>query len=258
MKYVIPFILLLFVSLNAYGELKKEIIEYRHGDTLLEGYLVYDDSFKQKRPGVLVIHEWTGINENVKNHADEIARLGYVAFSLDMYGKGVRPKNVEEASYQASIYRKDRGLMRERAKAGMETLRQHELVDSKKIAAIGYCFGGGAVLELARSGADINGVVIFHGNMDTPNPADAKNIKAKVLVLHGADDPHVADEQVISFLKEMRQAGIDFQLIIYGGAVHSFTNPFAGNDNSKGAAYNEKADRRSWKAMQQFFDEIFQ
>jgi len=147
--------------------------------------------------------------------------------------------------------------MRARAQAGLETLKSQPMVDAKRLAAIGYCFGGTTVLELARSGADVVGVVSFHGGLDTPNPVDAKNIRGKVLVLQGGDDPFVPPEQVTAFQDEMRKAGVDWQFVTYGGAVHSFTNPASGNDNSKGAAYNAAADRRSWLAMQQFFNELF-
>ena len=147
--------------------------------------------------------------------------------------------------------------MRRRARAGLDVLLKQELTDSARVAAIGYCFGGGAALELARSGAPLAGVVSFHGNLDTPNPADARNIKGKILVCDGGDDPHVPPEQVIAFQKEMRDADVDWQINIYGGAVHAFTNPAAGNDPSSGAAYNAEADRRSWQAMKDFFSEIF-
>jgi dienelactone hydrolase len=257
MKTLMFCILFFSMTLNAGAELKKQTMEYRHGDTVLEGYLVYDDAVKDRRPGVLVVHEWTGINENVKNHADAIAALGYVAFAADMYGKGIRPATMQEASAQATIYKNDRNLMRERVKSGLDFLMKQPMVDAKRIAAVGYCFGGTTVLELARSGADVWGVVSFHGSLDTPNLEDAKGIKAKVLVLHGADDPYESKEQVDMFLKEMKDARVDFQMVFYGGAVHSFTNPFAGSDPSKGAAYNEKADKRSWEAMKQFFVEIF-
>jgi dienelactone hydrolase len=147
--------------------------------------------------------------------------------------------------------------LRARVNAGLDALRRQPLVDPKRIAAIGYCFGGTTVIELARSSADISGVVCFHGGLDSPTPADGKNIKCKVLVCHGADDPFSSPQDIAAFENEMRQGGVDWQLIKYGGAVHSFTQPNAGNDNSKGAAYNEKADKRSWEAMKQFFAEIF-
>ena len=151
----------------------------------------------------------------------------------------------------------DRPLMRERINAALATLNKNPLVDSARVAAIGYCFGGTTVLELARSGADIAGVVSFHGGLDAPDPMDGKNIKGKVLVCHGADDRASSPQDITAFENEMRQGGVDWQLIKYGGAVHAFTQPMAGNDNSKGAAYNEKADLRSWAAMKQFFAEIF-
>jgi dienelactone hydrolase len=173
-----------------------------------------------------------------------------------MYGKGVRPKDTKEAGAEAGKYKGNRPLMRTRIAAALDWLKKNPNVDTKRIAAIGYCFGGTTVLELARSGADIAGVVSFHGGLDSPTPADAKNIKCKVLVLHGADDPYVPAAEVAGFEDEMRKAGVDWTLISYGGAVHSFTNPDAGTDNSKGAAYNERADRRSWEAMKTFFAEI--
>lgn len=198
-----------------------------------------------------------GAGPFAKRRAEELARLGYIALAIDMYGKEVRPKTSEEAAAQAGIYRKDRRLMRARAGAALELLKKHDLVDVKKIGAIGYCFGGGVALELARSGADLAGIVSFHGNLDTPNPGDARNIRGKVLVLHGGDDPYVPADQVAAFQDEMRNAKVDWHMIIYDNAVHGFTNPEAGNDNSKGAAFNEKANKRSWEAMKVFFEEIF-
>ncbi len=257
MFYLLSMLIICLGSSNLYAAIQTETIEYRHGVTLLEGYLAYDDEVKGIRPAILVVHDWLGVGSYVKKRTEELARLGYIAFAIDMYGKGVRPKNSEEAAAQAGIYRKDRLLMRARAYAGLEVLRKHRLTDTRRISAIGYCFGGGTVLELARSGADLAGAVSFHGNLDTPNPEDAKNIKARVLVLHGGDDPFVPPDQVIAFQNEMRKAGVDWQIVIYGNAVHSFTIPDAGSDNSKGAAYNEKADKRSWEAMRQFFIELF-
>lgn len=253
---IAPVAVLLGAS-QALATIQTKVVEYKDGNTVLEGYLAYDDALGGKRPGVMVVHEWNGLGPYVKRRAEELAKLGYVAFAIDMYGKGIRPKTPEESAAQAKIYRSDRQLMRSRANAGLAVLQQNSLTDPKRIAAIGYCFGGGTVLELARSGANIAGVVSFHGNLDTPNPGDAKNIKAKVLVLHGANDPLVPAEQVTAFETEMRQAAVDWQLVAYGGAVHGFTNSEAGNDASKGVAYNEAADKRSWEAMKQFFAEIF-
>jgi dienelactone hydrolase len=244
-------------KVNAQAGLRTEVIGYKHGDVGLEGYLAYDDAVKGKRPGAIVVHAWTGLDAYTKRRTEELAELGYIAFAIDMYGKGVKAKDAEEAAGLAGIYRADRRLMRSRANAGLEVLKKHTLTEAKRIAAIGYCFGGGVALELARSGADIAGVVSFHGNLDTPNPEDAKNIKGKVLILHGAADPIVPNDQVIAFQDEMRKANVDWQMVIYGGVVHAFTNPESGDDPSRGAAYNEKADRRSWEAMKMFFAEIF-
>lgn len=257
MRYLLALLMTLVWAVNAQAELRTKVVEYRHGDTVLEGYLAYDDAIQGKRPGVLVAHAWKGLGSYEKGRTEQLARLGYVAFALDTYGKGVRAKDRKEAGALARIYRGDRELMRARAKSGLEVLARHDLTDRNRIAAIGYCFGGTTVLELARSGADIAAVVSFHGGLSTPNPADARNIKGKVLALHGADDPNVPADEVAAFQEEMRAAGVDWQMVSYGGAVHAFTDPAAGSDNSKGAAYNEKVDRRSWEAMKQFFAEIF-
>lgn len=254
---LIPLFGACLMSSGAWAAIRTETIEYRQGDTVLEGYAAYDDSLAGKRPGVLIIHEWNGIGPYVKKRAEQLASLGYVAFAADIYGKGIRPGDMKEASEQAAIYRNNRPLMRERAKAGLEELRKMKHVDPARIAAIGYCFGGGVALELARSGADINGVVSFHGNLDTPHPDQTKQFRPKILVLHGADDPHVTLQQISAFEDEMRHAGADWQMVYYGNAVHGFTNPDNGNDPSRGAAYNKEADMRSWKAMRIFFDEIF-
>lgn len=234
-----------------------ETVEYKQGDTVLEGYLAYDDARAGKLPGVLVVHEWTGLGPYVKSRAEALAKLGYVAFGADIYGKGVRPAPGPDAAAVAGKFKNDRALLRARVLAALDRLRDNPRVDPARIAAIGYCFGGTTVLELARSGAAVAGVVSFHGGLDTPAPQDAKNIKAKVLALCGGDDPYVPPAQRQAFEDEMRQGGVDWQVVVYGGAVHSFTNPEAGNDPSKGAAYNASADRRSWAAMRQFFDEIF-
>mgnify|MGYP001329883783 CR=1 FL=1 len=256
MKVLIALLMIPFLFAAVKAEIVTKTIVYDDRGTALEGYMAYDNSISGKRPGVLVIHEWTGINDYIKSRVEQLAGMGYVAFAADIYGKGIRPKNADEAAQQAGIYRKDRPLMRRRVTAGLDELKKNVMVDTSRIAAIGYCFGGGTVLELARSGAKLNGVVSFHGNLDTPDPNDARNIKCKVLVMQGADDPYTKD-QVPAFEQEMRDAKVDWELNMYGGAVHSFTNPSAGNDPSKGAAYNAEADHRSWEAMKQFFAEIF-
>lgn len=246
-----------FVVLGAKAEIKTETIEYKQGDVTLEGFHAYDDSLSEKRPAVLVVHQWKGLTDYEKKRAVMLAQLGYNVLAADIYGKGVRATNPKDAGALSGKYKSNRTLLRERVKAGLEALQKDERTDAKKIAAIGYCFGGTTVLELARSGADIAGVVSFHGGLSSPTPTDAKNIKCKVLVLHGADDPNVNPE-VPGFQEEMRKAKVDWEFVAYGNSVHSFTDWNAGNDNSKGVAYNEKADKRSWEAMKQFFTEIFQ
>jgi dienelactone hydrolase len=258
MKQCLLAIMMVLVAQTAQARLVTKNVEYRQGDTVLGGYLAYDDSVKGKRPGVLVIHEWTGINSYVKKRTEQLASLGYVAFAADIYGKGVRPSTPDLAAKEAAKYRgKDRSLIRARAAAGLDALVACSLTDPGRLAVIGYCFGGTAALELARSGAKVLGTVSFHGGLDTPVAADALKIRGKVLALHGADDPHVPPDQVAAFQQEMRLAKVDWEMVYYGGAVHSFTNPDSGNDPSKGVAYNAEADRRSWEEMKLFFGEIF-
>jgi dienelactone hydrolase len=223
----------------------------------MEGYLAYDDSAKSPQPLVLVVHEWWGLNDYAKGRARQLAEMGYVAFAVDMYGKGVVTSDAQQAGEVAGKLKADRPLMRRRINAALEAAKANPRVDKKRIAAIGYCFGGTVVLELARSGADVAGVVSFHGNLDTPTPADAKNVKAKVLICTGADDKAVPMSQISAFEDEMRLGKVDYRINIYGGAVHSFTNPASGDDPSKNVAYNANADKRSWQAMKDFFGEIF-
>jgi len=257
MRQLFLLLTLLCLAVTAEAAVKTKIVEYKQGDTVLEGYLAWDGAKSVKRPGVLVVHEWTGINAHIRQRTEMLAKLGYVAFAADIYGKGVRPAVQADAAKTAGIYKNDRALMRARATAGLEELKKQKFVDPQRLAAIGFCFGGTTVLELARDGADVNGIVSFHGGLSTPTPQDARNIKGRVLALHGADDPFVKADEVAAFQDEMRKAAVDWQFISYGNAVHSFTNKDAGSDNSKGAAYNEKADKRSWQAMKDFFAEVF-
>ncbi|MBI4346565.1 MAG: dienelactone hydrolase family protein [Elusimicrobia bacterium] len=245
----LPAALLLLASVT-HAAIKTQEVEYRHGDGVLQGFFAWDDAVKGKRPGVLVIHEWWGHGPYVRRRAEMLAKLGYVAFAADMYGKGVYAKDHQEAGKLSGMYRSDRKLMRERALAGLNELKKHSSVDGR-LASIGYCFGGTTSLELARAGADLRGVASFHGGLGTPMPAKPGEIKARVLVLHGADDKFVNPE-LPGFQEEMRAARADWQLVSYGGAVHSFTVKEAGDDPSKGMAYDEKADLRSWEALKDF------
>jgi dienelactone hydrolase len=236
--------------------MKTDTIGYQDGDAALEGYIAYDDTMDGARPGIVIYHDWMGVGPYVENRCRQLAQLGYVAFAADIYGRDSRPSGREDAPVIAGRFKNDRKLMRRRASAGLEALKHSGPADPGRLAAIGYCFGGTCALELARSGADIKGVITFHGGLDTPSPGDAANIKGKVLVLHGADDPFVPPSQVQAFQEEMRAAKVDWHMVSYGFAVHSFTIPNAGDDPSQGAAYNRTADRRSWQAMRTFLEEV--
>jgi dienelactone hydrolase len=255
---IIPMVLgLVGLAGIAAAGVKLEPVEYKQGDAVLDGYIAYDPGVKERRPGIVVVHDWMGVGDYVKMRAEQLVKLGYVAFVADIYGKGVRPKDAQEASQTAGKFRADRALLRARARAAVEELKKHSAVDVNRIGAMGYCFGGGTVLELARSGEPLAGVISFHGTLDTPNPDDAKNIKGRILVLHGADDPFVQAKDVQAFQDEMRKANVDWEFVAYGGAVHAFTQKGAGNDPSKGAAYNKKADERSFEEMKRFWKDVF-
>lgn len=231
-------------------------VDYVLDGTPLQGYVAADVASPALRPGVLVVHDWGGVGEYVRVRSQMLARLGYVALTADIFGAQVRP-GPQDAPRVAGGYYRDPALTRARVAAGLKQLRAHPLVDPSRIAAIGYCFGGWVALELARSGAELAGVVTFHAALSASDPADAVNIKGKVLVLSGASDPVVPDEQILAFENEMRAAPlVDWQLVRYGGAVHSFTQPEV-NSPEHGAAYQPAAERRSWTAMLNFFDEIF-
>lgn len=237
------------------AEIREEPVEYRSGDTVCQGWRVYDTAKPGPQPGVLIVHQWTGLSDYEKMRARMVAELGYTVFAADIYGKGIRPQP-PAAGQEAGKYKGNRALYRERLNAALEAMRRDSHADPNRIAAIGYCFGGTGVIELARSGADVRGVVSFHGGLDSPSPADGKKIKGKVLALHGADDPFVPAKDLAAFEAEMRSANVDYQLVQYPGAVHSFTQKMAGNDNSKGAAYNAEADAKSWEAMKEFLQKV--
>ena len=252
----------LFITASVFAEIKTETVVYTDGDLKLEGFVAYDsqlvDQSNGKAPGVLVVHQWMGLTDYEKRRCRELAAMGYVAFALDIYGQGIRPDNQGDAGKQATIYKKDRALYRKRLNLGLEQLKSRPNVSGDSCGAIGYCFGGTGVLELVRSGADVEGVVSFHGGLDSPSPKDGNNIKAEILVCHGADDPFVPAADILAFKKELEDAEVKYEMIVYPDAVHSFTQPMAGNDNSKGAAYNAEADKKSFEAMKGFFKRLLE
>lgn len=244
---------------GADAALVEKSVTYEKDGVTMEGFHVYDDALVGQRPAVLVIHQWMGLTENEKRRSRMLAEMGCNVLAADIYGKGVRPQSTADAGKQAGTFKGDRALFRKRLMAGLEVLLKDERTDSAKVAAIGYCFGGTGVLEMARAGAPVAGVVSFHGGLDAAAGFEAKAGGAlpKVLVLHGAADPYVPAAQVAAFQKEMTDAKADWQMASYGGAVHAFTQKEAGDDASKGAAYNAAADARSWEALTVFFGEIF-
>jgi dienelactone hydrolase len=256
-------LLLSLAALTGFGlqpllaKVQTETVEYKDGDTVLEGYVAWDDAVTGPRPGVLVIHDWTGLQDYAKRRTTMLAELGYIAFAADIYGKGVRPTDPKECAIQAGTYKNDLPTLRRRVTLGYDQLLKRPGLDAQKTAAIGYCFGGTSVLELARSGSPVAGVVSFHGGLGTTLPAAEGAVKGKVLVCHGADDPFVKPPEQEAFREEMAKAKVSYDFLAYPGAVHSFTKPEAGNDPSKGQAYNEAADKKSWQDMKDFFAKIF-
>lgn len=234
-------------------------VDYQWTDnrTTFQGVLVGALDPAKPKPGVLIVHQWGGITDHERGVARRLAELGYVAFCADVYGKGIRPTETAEKSRLATQYKTDRALLRRNLQLAYDEFVRWPGVDRNRIAAIGYCFGGTAVLEMARAGMPLRGVVSFHGNLDNPDPSNAAKIGCPVLVLHGADDPFVPADEVKAFKAEMDAAKKPYEFIAYPGAVHSFTQREAGNDPKRGAAFNEQAERESWKAMRAFLDRVF-
>ncbi len=256
MKTTLCTLALFLSAAMTHADVVEKAIEYTSAGTVCEGVHVVDSAKSGKLPSVLVVHQWTGVSANEKMRARMLAELGYNVFIADVYGKGVRPPGPPASAKEAGKYKADRPLLRQRVNDALEVLKKLPETDAGKVAAIGYCFGGTAVLELARSGAAVNGVVSFHGGLDSPTPVDGKNIKGEVLALHGADDPFVPAADVKAFEEELTMAGVKYQLVKYPGAVHAFTQKSAGNDPKKGAAYNAEADAKSWMAMKEFFGRL--
>ncbi len=245
----------LALSLAVLPAFAGEPLAYQDGPTKLAGYLARPAETKGKGPGVVVVHQWMGLSDHERRVSEDLAKLGYVALAADIYGEGVRPKSGGEAGKLAGTYKGDRALYRRRVAAAIAALKAQKDVDGSRVAVIGYCFGGTGALEAARAGLPVKVVVSLHGGLDVPGTYVPGPITAKVLVCHGADDPYEPAAEVAAFQDEMRKAKADYVFIAYAGAVHAFTQKEAGNDNSKGAAYNEAAHRRSWRHLQDFFKE---
>lgn len=235
--------------------MKKIKIEYHDDDTLLEGYCCYNDQDHHKKAAVLVFHDWSGKNEFACQKAQKLAELGYVGFAVDMYGKGKLGKTKEEKQNLMSPLVNDRKKLQKRAYAAFAALKKQDFVDPYQIGAIGFCFGGLCALDLARMGAPLKGVVSFHGDLRPPQFQEQQQIQAKILVLHGYDDPLVKHEQIPAFAEEMTRAKVDWEIDIYGHTMHGFTNPEA-NDPNFGTVYSKEADRKSWVAMKHFFADL--
>lgn len=248
------------LALPAAAEVVTKQISYRDNGTVMQGMVAWDDAVSGERPGILVVHEWWGQNDYARERARMLAELGYTALAVDMYGEGKTTEHPDEAGKFAQAVGGNMPVAKARFDAALAALKAEPTVDDADIAAIGYCFGGGIVLNMARMGTDIDGVVSYHGSLATENPADEGDINTEILVFNGAEDPMVTDGQVASFKQEMDAAGADYTFVNYPGAVHSFTNPgadAAGEKYDLPLAYDEAADRDSWAKTQAFFEEIF-
>lgn len=251
---IVIFSLVFVASVHA---IETESVTYSDGEVTLEGYRAYPENMKGPQPGVLIIHQWKGLGDYEKRRARQLARMGYVAFAGDIYGADTRPSTNHEAAIASSTFRENRNFYRRRAKTALDILRNDDRVRSDDLAAIGYCFGGTGVLELARAGVKIDAVVSFHGGLSNPTPDQNKTIHPTVQVHHGAEDPHVSKKQVQSFWNEMEASNADWDINIYSNTVHGFTEREAGSDPSDGLAYNARADQLSWQRMQLLFQRVF-
>ena len=248
---------LIVLSAPAGAAVVSETVTYMDGDTQLEGHIFYDDASSDKRPGVLVVHEWWGLDDYAKNRATMLAELGYVAFAADMYGKGKVTEHPDEAKQWMMVNAANVPAWRARAELALQQLKQHPMTDNDKTAAIGYCFGGATVVELAYSGADLDGVASFHGSLPLPVEGETPDLKASLLLFHGNADPFVEKSHVEKFRESLTALAADWEMVEYGGVMHSFTNPAADQHGMPALKYDANADQRSWARLQQFFDEIF-
>jgi len=246
---------------TVYAKVKGKNVEYKANGVSFKGYLAYDDAVKEKRPGVIVVHEWWGHNAYARKRADMLAELGYVALAVDMYGDGKQAAHPDDAGKFAGEVMKNIDVAKARFLAAEDLLKKDTHTDASNIGAIGYCFGGGVVLNMARMGLDLKGVASFHGSLGAATKAEKGGIKARILACTGADDQFVPKEQVEKFEAEMKEAGADVKVVSYDGAKHSFTNPNADENGKKfnlPLAYNKKADKQSWEEMKKFFKTVFQ
>jgi len=249
-------LILIFSTGTALAKVVSQPLSYMHDGVPLEGYLAYDDAVSGKAPGILVVHEWWGLNDYVRSRAEELARMGYVAFALDMYGKGKSTEHPDQAAAWMKEINANMDQWLKRAMAGLQILKKQPQVDTARLAAIGYCFGGATVQVLAYGGADLKGVVSFHGSLIPPSAEQAGRARAKILICHGAQDPMNVPETLTTYANAMNASSIDWQLIVYGGTRHSFTNPDADKRGMDALAYNPSADKRSWQHMTYFFNEV--
>ena len=247
---------LLVAGMPAKAELQTQTVRYNDGDASLQGYFAWDDAIKGKRPAVLVVHEWWGLNDYARKRADMLARLGYLAFAVDMYGKGRVTEHANQADEWMKQITSNVDAWQQRALLGLDIMRTHELANGARVAAIGYCFGGATVMQLAYAGAALAGVVSFHGSLPVATPEQAKNIRSRVLVAHGSADTFIPSERIVSFQNALNAAGVDWQMIVYGGARHGFTNPDADLYGMENLRYHKISDQRSWQDMQRFLKEI--
>ena len=256
-KTVLPALTLLVLGTGvARAEVKTKAVSYTYDGTTFKGHLAWDDAVQGRRPGVLVVHEWWGLNDYARKRAEQLAGLGYVAFACDMYGEGKTTKHPEEAGAMATEVRKNIKAWQGRAVAALKVLQDDENVDSKRLAAIGYCFGGSTALQLSYSGADLAAVVTFHAAVPTPEPEQARAIKAQLLICHGAADPFVKDESLQKARAAYEAAKVHYEMTYYGGVEHSFTVPDIARANVPGLRYDAEADRRSWQAMRELFESV--
>lgn len=248
---------LLFISQSVFAKVISEEITYKDGDVSLTGHIYYDDSIQGKRPGVLVVHEWWGLNDYAKKRAEMLAEMGYVAFAADMYGDNKVTTHAKDAKGWMTQITSNVSAWQKRANLGLDVLKNHELTDSVKTAAIGYCFGGATVMQMAYAGSDVKGVVSFHGSLPPASDSQAKSIDTQILVAHGNADPFVPEEKVAKFKSALDGVGVKYEFHGYDGAKHAFTNRAAGDYGIEALAYNENADTQSWLAMQDFLNRIF-